>query len=209
MQGTLSTVLTAALLALVLVILGSALQRLLLYEQAYGFTRLRTYTLIFIPWLAMLLLATIGLEIAKRGGRFGLALLIAVVGFGLTVGAWNVDGFIARQNIERGIRGEEFDRAYLGELSTDAVPVMLQYYQQPELDDQIRTSLGAELSCHAAMLQEEGLQTWKSWTISRAVAENKLNDEDFSAYPVEVSKGVYTVTIGGEQVPCVEYAGMD
>ena len=208
-QGTISTVLTAALLALVLVILGSALQRLLLYEQAYGFTRLRTYTLIFIPWLALLLLAAIGLEIAKRGGRFGLALLIAAVGFGLAVGAWNVDGFIARQNIERGIRGEEFDRAYLGELSTDAVPAMLKYYQQPELDDPIRTSLGAELSCHAAFLKEEGQLSWKSWTISRVVAENQLSDEDFSAYPVDVSEGVYTVTIGSEQVPCIEYGGMD
>ncbi len=93
--------------------------------------------------------------------------------------------------------------------STDAVPVMLQYYRRPELDDQLRTSLGAELSCHAAMLEEEGQRSWKSWTISRASAENKLKDEDFSAYPVDVSKGIYTVTIGSERVPCIEVAGMD
>jgi hypothetical protein len=146
LQRTTFTILNGTLLALVLVILASALQRLLLYEQAYGFTRLRTYTLTFIPWLALLLLAAIGLEAAHRSGRFGLALLIAIAGFTLTVGVINVDGFIARQNIERGLRGEEFDRAYLGQLSADAVPVMLKYFQQPGLDPAIRDGLGAELA---------------------------------------------------------------
>lgn len=207
-QRTLFTVLKVVLLALVLVILGSALQRLLLYEQAYGFTRLRTYTLIFIPWLALLLLAAIGLEVSDRSGRFGLALMVAVVGFGLTVAVWNVDGFIARQNIERGIQGEELDRAYLGELSADAVPVMLRYYQQPGLDGGIRDNLGAELACHAARLEKDQ-RSWKSFTYSRAAAEKGLDSVDLSAYPVEFTDHVYYVTIGSEQVQCFQYVGMD
>ncbi|MEJ2266384.1 MAG: DUF4173 domain-containing protein, partial [Anaerolineales bacterium] len=45
------------LVALVAVILVSAFQRLLLYEAAYGFTRIRTYTHVFMLWLGLLLAA--------------------------------------------------------------------------------------------------------------------------------------------------------
>ena len=207
-QQVIFTVLSAGLLALVLVILGSALQRLLLYEQAYGFTRLRTYSFIFIPWLALLLLAAIVLIAARRDGRFGLALLIAVAGFGLTVGIWNVDGFIARQNIERGIRGEELDRPYLDVLSTDAVPVIARYYRTPGLDLTIRDALGAELACQAAALKEDQ-RSWKSFTFSRAAAENELNSLNLTAFPVEKQDWLYYVTIGGEQESCSPAGGID
>ncbi|HWR65380.1 MAG TPA: DUF4153 domain-containing protein, partial [Bellilinea sp.] len=203
------TILSTALLVLVLVILGSALQRLLLYEQAYGFTRLRTYTLVFIPWLALLLLAAIGLGLARRSGRFGLALLIAIAGFGLTMGAINVDGFIARQNIERGLRGEEFDRAYLGELSTDAVPVMLKYYQQPGLDPAILDGLGAELACQAEVVLNEPQGSWKEFTLSRSTAERALTSLDLSAYPVVKRDNTLYVTVDKQEDSCVRYTGMD
>lgn len=208
-QRTVFTGMTVALLVQVLVILGSALQRLLLYEQAYGFTRLRTYTLIFIPWLALLLLAAIGLELGRRGGRFGLALLIAIAGFGLTVGALNVDGFIARQNIERGLRGEEFDRAYLGELSSDAVPVMMQYFLRPGLDPAIRDGLGAELACQAQVMLNASQQSWKAFTVSRAAAQQALAGRDWKDYPVALRDGTYYVTVDKKQDACFGYSGMD
>jgi len=83
----------------VLVILASAWLRLQLYETAYGFTRLRTYTHVFIPWMAALLLFTILLEILRRGGRFALFLPGVFAGFILTLGIINVDGLIVRQNV--------------------------------------------------------------------------------------------------------------
>ena len=115
-QQRVFSILSVLLMALVLVILVSAFQRLLLYETAYGFTRLRTYTFIFIPWLALLLLAAIVFELIRQPGRFGPALLLAALGFGLTFGALNVDGFIARQNAQRALRGEELDVEYLTRL---------------------------------------------------------------------------------------------
>ncbi|MHB0987567.1 MAG: DUF4153 domain-containing protein [Bellilinea sp.] len=208
-QRTAFTGMTVALLVLVLVILGSALQRLLLYEQAYGFTRLRTYTLIFIPWLALLLLAALGLELGHRGGRFGLALLIAIAGFGLTVEALNVDGFIARQNIERGLRGEEFDRAYLGELSTDAIPVMMRYFQQPGLDPVIRDGLGAELACQVQVMLSAPQRSWKAFTVSRSTAQQVLAGRDWKDYPVALRDGTYYVTVDKKQDACLRLYGMD
>ena len=52
-----------ALVALLLVMLFSAFKRLGLYEEAYGFSRLRTYTHVFLIWLGLLLVVTIALEI--------------------------------------------------------------------------------------------------------------------------------------------------
>lgn len=206
-KQTLFKVLTAALLALVLVILASALQRLLLYDQAYGFTRLRTYTLIFIPWLGLLLLAAIGMGIANRSGRFGLALLTAIVGFGITLAVWNVDGFIARQNIERGMYGKELDRSYLALLSTDAVPTMVREYREAE--GEIREIVGTELACRAAILEGRPLPSWKSFTISRAAAENALEKVDLSDYPVTISENLYYVSVDGKQLSCFLFVEAD
>ena len=110
------------IVALVLVMLVSAFQRLVLYEAAYGFSRLRTYTHVFMLWLA---------AVTGCGGRtgnpasrapFALAALIASLGFALSLGIMNVDGFIVRQNVDRAVQGEAFDASYLTGLSTDAFP---------------------------------------------------------------------------------------
>ena len=52
--------------------LKPAFQRLLLYEAAYGFTSLRTYTHIFIPWLGFLLLDILGDIDQDRAGAASL-----------------------------------------------------------------------------------------------------------------------------------------
>ena len=54
-QRRVFSVFGVSLVGLVLVMLVSAFQRLILYEQAYGFSRLRTYTHVFMIWLAVLL----------------------------------------------------------------------------------------------------------------------------------------------------------
>ncbi len=204
--------LTILLMGLVLVILGSALQRLVLYEHAYGFTRLRTYTFIFIPWLAVLLLTTIGLELSRRSYRFGLALLLVVLGFGLTFGVLNLDGFIVRQNVQRALSGEELDGAYLSTLSSDAVPALYGYYTQPDLDPAVRAVLGAELACRAAGLQDEPARSWQSFTYSEARARDILsgNAAAWADYRVTKDQGGWRqVTAGGQTRRCNWYAPPD
>ena len=117
------------IVALVIVMLVSAFQRLLLYETAYGFSRLRTYTHVFILWLALLLVTVVVLEFLHRERAFALAALVAALGFVLSLGTMNVDGFIVRQNVERAVQGEVFDVSYLTGLSTDAVPALAAAYQ--------------------------------------------------------------------------------
>jgi len=93
----------------VLVILASSLQRLMLYEDAYGFSQLRTVTHVFILWLAALVVTTGVLEGVQQRGRFALALLITLIGFSASLVFVNVDGFTARRNIERAAQGEDLD----------------------------------------------------------------------------------------------------
>ena len=60
--------LTGAMTAFIGVILVSSLQRLALYEAAYGFTRLRTYSHICVIWIGILFLAILLLEIFQGRG---------------------------------------------------------------------------------------------------------------------------------------------
>ncbi len=110
------------MVALVGVMLVSAFQRLLLYEAAYGFSRLRMYTHIFMIWLGVLLAVVVVLELLRRERLFPLAALLASIGFAATLVLINVDGSIVRQNVRRAPLGEGLDVAYLASLSTDSAP---------------------------------------------------------------------------------------
>lgn len=177
--STLSTL----LMILVLVMLASSLQRMLLYESAYGFTRLRTYTHVFIFCLAALLIATVVLELTGKRGRFGLALLVFCFGFAIALGVMNVDAFIADQNIQRTLLNVEgssksLDNFYLRELTSDAVPVMVAAYQNPELSPETHERLGSELTCRLALAVEDYKDSppaWQSFHPSKNRAIRLLN----------------------------------
>ncbi len=176
------TLLTITLISLVLVILASALQRLLLYENAYGFTRLRTYTHIFIPWLACLLLVAMLLQAARRPGHLGLSIMLVTIGFCLTFSVINVDAMITRLNLLRARAGQALDVEHLISLSADAVPVMVQAYQDPSYPAAEHERLGAVLACRQATLT--AATDWRSYRYADARAAALLKNLDVSAYPV-------------------------
>lgn len=177
------TVLSALLVGLVVVILVSAFQRLLLYENAYGFTRLRLYTHIFIPWLGLLLLGTITLQVLRREHYFGSLLLLTMFGFSLTFGVLNVDGMIARLNIERARTGE-LDGAYLLSLSDDVLPELVRAYNQPGLHVGAHDTLGAVLSCRMFWISQEEAQSWQSYHPGTAAARQALLAVDLTDYAI-------------------------
>lgn len=187
-QRAILLVLNVLLIAQVLIILGSSYNRLALYEDAYGFTQLRTYTHILIVWLGLLLAATIAFEIMRRRDRFALAALLAVFGFGLTFGILNVDGFIARQNIQRaGVNGK-LDGQYLATLSEDAVPVLVEALQRADQPAALREIIAVELSCRENAGQGgNSAPSWLSYNLSQATALSLLqaNHALWQAYPVQ------------------------
>ncbi len=119
--------LAVALVALTGVILVSASQRMLLYEQQYGFTMLRVYTHVFMYWLAALFGVFLLALFRLRPRIFSVGLLLVLIGYLGTLNLMNVDQYIAERNLDRA--GQEVDFYYLSFLSADAEPTLLALYQ--------------------------------------------------------------------------------
>lgn len=198
------TALAVLLMANVLAILASSLQRVMLYEEAYGFSQLRTYTHIFIYWLAGLILVTIVLELIRRRGHFALALLVMVVGFGASLAVINVDGFIAARNIDRALKGEELDEVYLNQLSVDAVPVMIEHYLDPALPSSAKTKLGLALACREKLTNDPAAIQWQGYSIGLARAYRLLqqNSDSWSQYSAQLIDGETWVLQDGTEIYC-------
>jgi hypothetical protein len=171
------------IVVLVVVMLISAFQRLVLYETAYGFSRLRAYTHVFMFWLALLLIAVVILEILHRERAFALAAIVASFGFILSLGIMNVDGFIVQHNVDRAVQGEEFDASYLAGLSTDAVPALARAYRTQTLPASVKEGVGAALACYSRNHDENSLP-WQSFHFSRVRATQILNslESDLQSY---------------------------
>ncbi len=107
-----------------LVVVASALYRMSVYQDAYGFTRLRLLVDVFEGWLGLLVLATMAGGVALRAAwlpRFGLLTGVTAL---LGLAALNPDAWIARQNLDRYDASGEVDWVYLAGLSDDALPVL-------------------------------------------------------------------------------------
>lgn len=117
--------LLGALCLLTLVVLASALHRLGLYEEAYGFTRLRLAVhalLLFGGALFVLVLAALA-----SGRRDWLARATVVLAALAALAFWvgDPDRRIAAHNVERYEDTGRIDTYYLSKLSADAVPALL------------------------------------------------------------------------------------
>jgi len=203
-----------ALVALLLVMLFSAFKRLGLYEEVYGFSRLRTYTHVFLIWLGLLLIVTIALEILRKEHIFTFAMLIASLGFAISLPILNVDAFIVNQNIQREIHAEandstNLDAEYFLDLSDDAVPALVSAYLSPTLPDSVRERVGASLAC---IRYQRGLDDrkpqWQSFHFAAFNADKALASvkSDLKAYKIkDVNYPVTVITPAGEEFPCTTY----
>lgn len=117
-------VLGGTLCALTLVVLFSALRRLGLYEEVYGFTRLRISVHASILWLV----GIFGLVLAGgavRRFRWLPQTVVAYTGAALLAFTLiNPDRVIATKNVERFNETGRIDVGYLAGLSADAVPAL-------------------------------------------------------------------------------------
>jgi len=107
-----------------LVVVASALYRMDVYQEAYGFTRLRLLVDVFEGWLGLLVLAVMAAGVVLKAGwlpRFALVSgAVALLGLALV----NPDAWIARHNLDRYDETGRVDWGYLDGLSDDAVPVL-------------------------------------------------------------------------------------
>jgi len=163
------------MVALVGVMLYSAFQRLVLYEAAYGFSRLRAYTHVFMIWLGVLLLVVVVLDILRRERAFALAALLVSIGFAATLALMNVDGFIVRQNVARAAAGQDLDVATLASLSSDSVPALVESLLDGKLTPGTRDAVGSALRCRLnAELTGNPDTNWRGFTLSRGWADQAM-----------------------------------
>lgn len=199
--------------AQVLIMLVSSYQRLVLYEQAYGFSRLRTYTHLFLPWLALLIVVIMVLEISRRQGHLALSILLVMFGFVVTTLFFNVDGLIAKQNIQRANQSQKegfaLDYFYLSSLSTDAVPQIFQGYQTA--NPVTKDMLGANLACRWHSFQNTEKRPWQSFNFSEQKAQMLLaeNQNQWINYPVTENSQFpgYQGSINNQTFDCYSFLG--
>jgi hypothetical protein len=161
----------SALVQLILLaaIIGSALYRMRLYQQAYGLTELRLYTTVFMGWVAVVLAWLAATILRGRRHRFAFGALVAglVAAAGLNIA--NPQALIVRVNAERAAAGHSYDAAYAGRMSGDAAPALLATLPRLPGDDRCRV---------AHRLLKEWLPAraggWRTWNYGDARARRAV-----------------------------------
>ncbi len=216
------------LVALLIVMLIAAFQRLVLYEAAYGFSRLRTYTHLFMIWLGLLLVAVVVLEGLRRERVMALAMVLAALGFILSLNLLNVDAFIVRQNLQREIQSTtdktfaqgraDLDAQYFLDLSDDAIPPLVDAFQSKSTPATVKEKIGAALACKLHERQQVEKHTcpggrcqgipWQGFHFARLHADRAFQqvDQALEAYQI-IAKDwpVMVETPGGEEFSCFPY----
>jgi hypothetical protein len=170
-----------ALALLTAVVLASALLRLRIYQDAYGWTELRFYVLATIVWLAIGIAITIGLLVRDRMRWLlhGLAIAAVVVLLGINV--VGPSRLIAEANVARvldpslvppdGRSGLDVD--YVRQLGDDAVPALVQAL--PALGSRDADELRGFLLDRASGLTDpKAAGGWPSWNLGRELAKDAL-----------------------------------
>ena len=155
------------LCALTLVVVASALYRMNVYQEAYGFTRLRLLVDVFEGWLGLLVLGVMAAGLTLRADWLPRAALLSGGGLLLLLAAINPDAWIAQHNLDRYSATGKVDWSYLQGLSADAVPVLA------DLPDDV-------VGCALAG-QEPSDDDWLEWNLGRHRAEPLLRS--FGADP--------------------------
>jgi hypothetical protein len=123
-QRRLLRLLLGALCLLALAVVVLALHRLHLYENAFGFTRLRLFMNVFEGWLGVLVVMVLLAGVRLRARWLPGAVVATAAAALLGLAAINPDGFVADRNVARFESTGKLDIAYLRVLSADAVPAI-------------------------------------------------------------------------------------
>lgn len=149
-----------ALCLMTLVVVASALHRMSLYQDAYGFTRLRLLVDLFEGWLGLLVVAVLVAGVRLRAVWLPRAALLSGTAILLGLAVLNPDAWIAKQNLDRYEATGKVDWSYLQTLSFDATPTLAR------LDDK-------ELAC-ALRWDRPEQGSWAAWNLGRSRASHVL-----------------------------------
>jgi hypothetical protein len=156
------------MVAMMFVIMGSALYRMALYTGEFGLTELRLYTTAFMGWLALVFVWFVITVLRGQRERFAFGALVA--GF-IVIGALHIinpDDLIVRVNTTRDTT-RALDVDYLNSLSADAAPALLEALPRMSLDDRCR--IGRHLLAQLSVWYNTD---WRTFNYSRWRAASLL-----------------------------------
>jgi hypothetical protein len=167
--------LTFAVIAAVLLLLGSAFRRVCLYEAAYGFTTARLYAQVYMGAVAAGL-AMLSLEVARDfdAGRLFRRAAAAVTILFIALIYWNHEAWIASRNMDRFASTGKLDVAYLTRgLSPDAIPAIAE--RLASLPEPMRSDIRRAVGGRYAARTEGRQRTWFEWNLASSRARQALN----------------------------------
>lgn len=173
------------------VVIASSALRLMLYQDAYGWTELRLYVLATIGWLAIGCAALIVALVVGRVRWIGHVLVVAALAVGIGLNVLGPARYITEQNVARLLdpslvppNGQiGLDVYYVLMLGDDAIPALIQAL--PALPAEDAHYLSMELGDRLGQLNNDpGLSAWQAWNAAREAARDALEAaEDRGALP--------------------------
>jgi hypothetical protein len=157
-----------------LVVVWSALYRMHVYQEAYGFTTLRLFVDVFEGWLGFVVLAVVVLGVAGVARWLPRVALVSAAVALLGLAAVNPDAWVAGRNIDRYEETGRLDLDYLQSLSADAAPVIVD-----RLPEEVAGCVLQLLPYNS--LREEALDDPRAWNLGRARAADALERIDVPA----------------------------
>ena len=155
------------MVALLFVVVASALQRMYLYTSEFGLTELRLYTTVFMFWVSAVLVWFVLTVLRSRRNRFAFGALVAGFAAILAINAMNPDALIANTNIDRLQEGKRFDPYYLTTLSADAIPTIVE--SLPEI---AQKPVWQDFTLEQEILYKYSTEPkgWRTWNFGRSSA---------------------------------------
>jgi hypothetical protein len=160
------------------IVLISAFHRVILYEQAYGYTTARVFAQAYMIVMG-LSLAALAIEITRD--RFSIAFGRRVAEIALGVFTilifWNFEAWIVNKNIDRAVTTGKFDARYVRQLSRDATPTLVQ--RRAEIPIAQLDSVMTQLGCQRSAAERR----WFEWNSRVAAADTALRSVQLPPCP--------------------------
>jgi hypothetical protein len=159
--------LAGLLLALLAVIMASALWRMRLYVDAFGLSEIRLYATAFMVLLVGVFAWFAWTVLRGRRQRFAFGVLMQAFAVLAGLHVLNPDAFIVGTNLNRPAAERPFDATYAASLSADAVPVLLEALPRLSVEDQC--AVADRLS---RRWDGDPPPDWRTWNWSRGRARH-------------------------------------
>jgi hypothetical protein len=158
-----------ALIVALELVLVSAFRRVILYEQAYGFTTARVFAQAYMIVMALCLIA-LALEISRERISIAFGRRVAEIALGVftILVFWNFEAWIVNENIDRARTTGKFDAVYASRLSSDALPTLVA--RRGEIPLPVQDTLDTMFACK----QQPGARRWFEWNRSVNAAAEAL-----------------------------------